>query len=96
MAASATGVKLFAASYGRLCFNAGTVPCAVAVKRRVWPSGGALATVSVPMAPLAPALFSTTTATFRRSASRGCSNRAITSAPVAGVNGTTIVTARVG
>jgi hypothetical protein len=42
------------------------------------------------MAPLAPTLFSITTGTLSRSASFGCSNRAITSAPVPGVNGTTM------
>jgi len=68
------------------------VPWDVAVKSSVYPSGGASATACVPMAPLAPALLSTMTATLRASASLGCTMRAMRSAPVPGVKGTTIVT----
>ena len=39
----------------------GTITCAEAFTRKVAPSGAARATASVPMAPAAPARFSTTT-----------------------------------
>ena len=62
----------------------------------VWPSGGAFATKSVPMLPLAPALFSTTTAWPHFSESFGAMTRARMSMPVPGEKGTISVTGRLG
>ena len=55
----------------------------------VCPSGAERATVSAPMFPLAPGLFSTTMGCPRRSESFGPTVRAMMSMPVPGVNGTT-------
>jgi hypothetical protein len=55
-----------------------------------------LATASLPIAPLAPGRFSTTTATFQASESFWPSVRARMSMPVPGVYGTTSLTVRAG
>jgi len=55
-----------------------------------------LATKSVPMLPLAPGLFSTTTAWAHFSESFGAITRARMSMPVPGENGTISVTGRCG
>src|SRR5260221_14688977 len=60
----------------------------------VWPSGGDFTTISVPIVPEAPGLFSTKNGWSQRSCSLGASNRATMSGPAAGVNGTTIRTGR--
>lgn len=57
----------------------------------VWPSGLALTVKAVPMAPLAPGLFSTTTGTPRISDNFGARARAITSLEPPGVKPTTTV-----
>ena len=57
----------------------------VAATSKVVPSVGALATNSALMLPVAPGLFSVTTATFQRSLSFGASARERMSAPVPGV-----------
>ena len=52
----------------------------MAAKPRLWPSGAALATASMPMLPLAPALLSTTTLWPSTGARRSASRRATLSA----------------
>ena len=76
--------------------SAGVMVKVFTVTIRVWPSGAAFATKSVPILPLAPGLFSTTTGCFQRSASLGWRARARMSMPVPGVKGTTRVTGREG
>jgi hypothetical protein len=85
VASSATGAKLLTGSNGSDGASAGVVVNEVATKRSVCPSGGLFATCSAPMLPVAPALFSVTTATFQRSPSFGPTRRARMSAPVPGV-----------
>lgn len=58
----------------------------------VWPSGLARATCWLPMLPLAPTTFSTTTGWPRRAESRSATKRAMMSGPVPGVKGTMIFT----
>src|SRR5664279_642508 len=60
----------------------------LAVMSSVYPSGGAVATASVPILPLAPGRFSITTAIFQSSPIRCPSVRARMSMPGPGVNGT--------
>src|SRR2546425_9045297 len=60
----------------------------------VWPSGGDFTTISVPIVPEAPGLFSTKNGWSQRACSLGASKRATMSGPAAGVNGTTIRTGR--
>src|SRR6266850_2247990 len=60
----------------------------------VWPSGGDFTTISVPIVPDAPGLFSTKNGWSKRACSLGASSRATMSGPAAGVNGTTIRTGR--
>jgi hypothetical protein len=64
----ATAAKLFTGSKGglrwiasRLCWMAALVVNDEEIMRSARPSGGALATKAAPMAPVAPARFSTTT-----------------------------------
>ena len=52
----------------------------IAAKPSAWPSGAALATASMPMLPLAPALLSTTTLWPSAGTSRSASRRATLSA----------------
>ena len=73
-----------------------SVIAAVDAITSVWPSAAALATCSVPIRPLAPGRFSTTTVCPHSALSFGASVRASVSAPPAGGNGTTIVTVRLG
>src|SRR3954470_15220619 len=84
-----TGVKSFTASYGRLFgLNAGLMPCVVVAPRRsVYPAGDDLATASEPIAPEAPALFSTTTGWPRLSESFAPTPRAMRSRAPPGANG---------
>ena len=58
----------------------------------VWPSGLARATCWLPMLPLAPTTFSTTTGWPSLAVSFSATNRAMMSGPVPGVKGTTIFT----
>ena len=58
----------------------------------VWPSGLARATCWLPMLPLAPATFSTTTGWPSLGDSRSATKRAMMSGPVPGVKGTMIFT----
>jgi len=60
----------------------------------VWPSGGDFTTISVPIVPEAPGLFSTKKGWSQRACSLGASSRATMSGPAAGVNGTMIRTGR--
>src|SRR6266513_5863975 len=60
----------------------------------VWPSGADFTTISVPIVPEAPGLFSTKNGWSQRACSLGASKRATMSGPAAGVNGTTIRTGR--
>ena len=48
-------------SYERLGIRLGFVPCVSNTTPKVYPSGAALATAAVPIAPDAPPMFSTTT-----------------------------------
>jgi hypothetical protein len=64
------------------------------VIKSVWPSGAARATTCVPILPLAPGLFSTTTGWFQRRWISSPMLRARMSGPVPGVNGTTMVMVR--
>src|SRR5215475_10935581 len=91
-----TGARSVEGLYGRSLNRAGVIVNVFTVTIRVWPSGLALATKSVPMLPLAPGLFSTTTGCFHRSESLGPITRARMSMPVPVVNGTTRVTGRLG
>ena len=69
---------------------------AFAVTRKVYPSGVAAATACAPMFPLAPGLFSTTNDCFVVSVSDCASNRANTSVPPPGEDGTMSLTGLAG
>ena len=60
------------------------------------PSGAALATMSVPILPLAPGLFSITTLCFDFTCSRSAISRMMMSGVAPAANGTTIRTGLVG
>src|SRR6185503_6051194 len=62
----------------------------IVAMKSVWPSGSARAAASVPIVPLAPARFSTTTGWPQRSARRGARSRATMSVPPPGGNATMI------
>ena len=72
-------------SKGRLGKNKGSVNTLDTMTCMVCPSGTALASASMPMAPAAPARFSTMKGWFQRACKRGASRRAMTSGVVAAV-----------
>ena len=79
------GEKSVSTSYGVFLMSEGVMVKVFTVTISVWPSGGAFATKSVPMLPLAPALFSTTTGWPHLSESFGAMTRARMSIPLPGV-----------
>ena len=70
-----TGSKSFSGSYGTLAKMAEFWMWVVMPTSTVWPSGADRATISLPIMPLAPALFSTTTFWPQLSCRRAASNR---------------------
>src|SRR6476620_3318506 len=88
------GAKSFTGSYGTLLKSEMFCVNGEVVTITVWPSGAARATDWVPMLPLAPGLFSTTTGWSQRCWISSPSTRARMSGPVPGVYGTTIVMVR--
>ena len=96
MAILLTGEKSCSMSYGVFLMSDGVMVKVFTVTMSVVPSGAAFATKSVPMLPLAPALFSTTTAWRHWSLNLGAITRARMSMPVPGENGTISVTGRLG
>ncbi len=86
----ATGAKSFSESYCGFATSRLYSACVDAVpKSSVWPSGVARITSSEPIAPLAPALFSTTTDWPSAAPSATAYWRAKTSVGPPGGNGTT-------
>ena len=86
-----TGTKLSSA-YAVLVSSGSTTSAFGVLTSRVWPSGCARATCETPMAPPAPARFSTTTDWPSASPSAGARVRATTSRLPPGAKGTTSVT----
>src|SRR6266568_4534243 len=76
---SATGARSFFVSKGSVLYSDTLIALGGAAMRSVWPSGGALATKSVPMLPPEPVRFSTMTGWPSASPSRGASARAVKS-----------------
>src|SRR6266702_2965896 len=76
---SATGARSFFVSKGRALYSDTLIALGGAATRSVWPSGGALATKSVPMLPPEPVLFSMTTGCPNAPDRRGPSARAVKS-----------------
>src|SRR3712207_2104014 len=94
-ASTATASKLLSASQGVRCDTA-EVAKEEDVTISVWPSAAACATCAAPIAPPAPARFSTTKGWPVRACSRSASGRATTSLEPPGGKGTTSRTGREG
>src|SRR2546422_11039636 len=73
-ATSVTGSRSFTGSYGSL-YRLGLTVKVRGTISMMWPSGGALATISVPIMPEAPGRFSTTNGWPRLSESFGAMSR---------------------
>jgi hypothetical protein len=92
-----TGTRSLAGSYGvRVYMNGANAMGPLKPMPIVWPSGWALATVSMPSMPPAPALFSTTTGWPQRSFSLSPSRRTMMSSELPAGAGTTMRTGRAG
>src|SRR5260221_8829700 len=83
-ASTEIGVKLLSTSKSILK-NSGSVSVELTLTVMVWPSGGAFATASRPIAPPAPPRFSTMNGWCHFACMRGASVRAMRSGVVAGV-----------
>ncbi len=84
---SSTGSRSFSVSNGRFCRN-GLTAWVSNTNTQLLPSGGALATIAVPMLPEAPGLFSMMMVVPSFCCRPGCTIRAIGSTVPPGGNGT--------